>query len=85
MKLRDHEQLKKLLPEKRKTIRFDKTRCPTDKPWNDCIDTIGAKEVEIRVCENCNGAGWYPQQVSDTEQEQRQCDCENGVIIEVKD
>ena len=30
--------------------------------------------MKPKDCPNCDGQGWYAQQVSDTEQEQRQCD-----------
>ena len=37
----------------------------------------------IAECQECGGRGWYAQQVSDTEQEQRRCECCNDGKIEV--
>ena len=45
------------------------------------IKEQGDKVLVINICTVCNGDGWYPQQVSDTEQEQRRCDCYDGVEI----
>lgn len=40
-------------------------------------DIPGASEA-FNICDVCNGVGWYAQQVSYTEQEQRRCENCNG-------
>ncbi len=52
---------------------------------NNLIDDLSQTPLEVDVealaelidkgCPNCGNQGWFAQQVSDTEQEKRQCDC----------
>lgn len=40
-------------------------------------DLNGAREV-LNICDVCHGIGWYAEQVSYTQQEQRRCENCNG-------
>jgi Zn finger protein HypA/HybF involved in hydrogenase expression len=45
----------------------------------ECISTL--EEMARCECPECGGVGWYAQQVSDTEQEQRRCEnCYDGIV-----
>jgi hypothetical protein len=32
------------------------------------------------VCPMCNGQGWYEQHTGDNEREQRECECQSGIV-----
>jgi hypothetical protein len=78
---------KEMTNEERELVEEMHKSCTYNVAKVDCVKLLSVVKANIgkiitaehiqefgMVCPDCNGVGWYAQQVSDTEQEQRQCE-----------